>query len=89
MRGDGPLIGVSHAGLRPADRRRASGTRAPGDGGRTARSCEEPYDGATFQGTVRGGTDFSDPWSACGLGKEQPSVGARPGSRGARGADAA
>jgi hypothetical protein len=44
-----PLIGVPHAGFRPADRRRASGTRAPGDGGRTARSCEELYGGATFQ----------------------------------------
>jgi hypothetical protein len=48
-RGDGPLIVDPCAGLRPADRRRASGTRTPGDGGRTAGSCEELYGGAEHQ----------------------------------------
>jgi hypothetical protein len=43
-----PLIAVQCTGLRPTDRRRASGTRAPGDGGWTAGQTGEPYGSAVL-----------------------------------------
>jgi hypothetical protein len=48
-RRDGAHIVDLRAALRPADRGRASGTRAPGDSGRTAGLCDELYGSATFQ----------------------------------------
>jgi hypothetical protein len=58
-RGNGAHIFDPRTALRPADRRRASGTRAPGDGGRTAGLCEE----RTAAQRPR------QPWHARGMGK--------------------